>query len=91
MIIETYLYTHSNDYCQFEYISYHDYQNNYPSLLYGDYVTHCPFQLQDGGILFAYQLAGGLFIIGWSLTICSILFCILWFFPVKFALACLPW
>ena len=48
-------------------------------------------QLENKGILFGYQLAGGLFIIAWSFIICSLLFLILWFFPVKFALACLPW
>ena len=41
--------------------------------------------------LFAFQLGGGLFIVVWSFVLCTIVFTALWFFPVKFALTCLPW
>ena len=56
---------------------------------------HCdvipPLQVSNHGLRFAYQLLGGVFIIGWSFILCAILFTALWFFPVKFALVCLPW
>ena len=48
-------------------------------------------QVDNQGILFGYQLVGGLFIIFWSFTFCLVLFSILWFFPVNFFLTCLPW
>ena len=45
----------------------------------------------NSGLLFAFQLGGGLFIVIWSFILCTIVFTTLWFFPVKFALTCLPW
>ena len=53
--------------------------------------THTHTQVDNHGLLFAYQLGGGLFIMAWSMTLCTIVFLVLWFFPVNFALACLPW
>ena len=47
-------------------------------------------QVMEHGVRFGTQLAGGLFIIGWSFVLCSMVFIVLWFFPVKFALTCLP-
>lgn len=48
-------------------------------------------QIDNGGLLFGYQLAGGLFIVAWSFVLCSVVFLALWFFPVKIILTCLPW
>lgn len=48
------------------------------------------FQVQDHGVRIGFQLLGGIFIILWSLTLVTLVFSILWFFPVKLALACLP-
>ena len=58
--------------------------------------AHTHTQLQEDtaankGLLFSFQLAGGLFIVMWSFVLCTIVFTSLWFFPVKFALTCLPW
>jgi Amt family ammonium transporter len=43
------------------------------------------------GVLLGYQVVGGLFIITWSFIFCLAIFGLLWFFPVKFILTCLPW
>ncbi|XP_064390496.1 ammonium transporter 2-like isoform X2 [Halichondria panicea] len=53
--------------------------------------SNLPASVDNHGLLFAYQLGGGLFIMAWSMTLCTIVFLVLWFFPVNFALACLPW
>lgn len=49
-----------------------------------------PETIERNGLLFSYQLAGGLFIALWSFTLCSIMFLILWFLPIKALLTCLP-
>ena len=55
-------------------------------------VYECIFvQVTNSGLLFAYQLGGGLFIAAWSFTLCVVIFLTLWFFPVRIILNCLPW
>lgn len=50
-----------------------------------------PDTVTNSGLLFAYQLGGGLFIAAWSFTLCVVIFLTLWFFPVRIILNCLPW
>lgn len=54
------------------------------------YVCHFCVQIESHGIRFVFQLLGGLFIVVWASVMIFLMFAILWYIPVKLALACLP-
>ena len=58
---------------------------------------HCNNTLQSNSLqvescqeMLLIQSVGGLFIFLWSLVLVTVLFSVMWYFPVRVALACLP-
>jgi ammonia channel protein AmtB len=50
-----------------------------------------PSIIESHGVRFGFQLLGGIFIVLWASVMIFLVFGILWYIPVKLALACLPY